>query len=86
MTDVVIYTSATCGYCYAALALLQAKGVAYEKVDVTGDRQARAALRERTGRHTVPQVFVGGRSVGGFTELLALERRGELDTMLGRSG
>ncbi len=77
-----IYTRAGCGYCTAALRLLREKGVAFEHVDATGDPSTRRWLVEVTGRHTVPQVFIDGRPVGGYTELVALDRRGELDRLL----
>ncbi|MCZ7683298.1 MAG: glutaredoxin 3 [Sandaracinaceae bacterium] len=82
MAEVRIYLTRTCGYCTAAKRLLDAKGVRYEEIDVTGDNEARAWLREVTGRGTVPQVFIDGRPYGGFTDLAALDRRGELDRLL----
>jgi len=85
MDAVRIYTTRTCGYCHAALALLRAKSIAFEQIDVSGNPKLRSELVARTGRSTVPQVFVGERSLGGFTDLLALERRGELDTVLNRA-
>jgi glutaredoxin 3 len=80
--QVKIYTTRTCGYCHAALALLTRKGVAFEHQDVTGDGAARQWLVEATGRSTVPQIFIDGRPVGGFDDLSALDRRGELDRLL----
>ncbi len=77
-----IYVTAFCGYCRAALQLLDQKGVKYERVDVDGDHQTRAWLREATGQSTVPQVFIDGRSYGGYTDIAALDRRGELDELL----
>ena len=82
MADVNIYTTRTCPYCHAALALLRAKKVAYENVDVTGDSEKRAWLAEKSGRSTVPQVFIRGVAYGGYTDLLALDRAGELDALL----
>lgn len=82
MADVRIYITRTCGYCFAAKRLLDQKGVAYEEIDVTGDSSARAWLRDVTGRRTVPQVFIGGRPYGGFTDIAALDQRGELDRLL----
>jgi glutaredoxin 3 len=77
-----IYVTAYCPYCHAALRLLDDKGVTYERVDVDGDRAARAWLRDETGQSTVPQVFIAGRSVGGYSDIAALDRRGELDGLL----
>lgn len=85
MAEVRIYLTRTCGYCTAAKRLLDAKGVAYEEIDVTGDVRARTWLRDVTGRGTVPQVFIDGRACGGFTDLAALDRRGELDRLLART-
>ncbi len=82
MADVTIYTTSYCPYCRAATALLGKKNVAFDEIDVTGDDAARADLARRTGRHTVPQVFIDGRSVGGYDDLAALDRSGRLDELL----
>jgi len=78
-----IYTKRTCSYCHRAKALLDAKGVAYREIDVTGDPQAEARMRERSGRRTVPEIFVDDRLIGGCDDLMALEDQGELDALLG---
>lgn len=83
MVAVRIYTTRVCPYCFAAKALFDQKGVAYEEIDVTGDSRTRAWLREVTGRHTVPQIFIDDRPYGGFTDVRALDARGELDRLLG---
>jgi glutaredoxin 3 len=75
---VVIYTTRFCGYCMMALRLLRARNIVFAQVPVDGDRAARAWLEQRTGRHTVPQVFIGGTSVGGYDELSQLDDDGEL--------
>ncbi len=80
--EVVIYTKPTCPYCRAAKALLQDKGVAYQEIDIAGDPARRAEMIERSGRHTVPQVFIGARHIGGFDDLSALDQQGELDPLL----
>jgi len=77
-----IYTTPTCPYCVRAKRLLQKKQVSYEEIDVSADDQARAALTHRTGRRTVPQIFIGERHVGGSDDLYALEQAGELDQLL----
>jgi glutaredoxin 3 len=77
-----IYTRAGCGYCDAALDLLQSKGIAYRQIDVGGDHETRRWLHEVTGRRTVPQIFLGDRPIGGYTALRRLDDRGELDAML----
>lgn len=79
---VTIYTTDWCGYCSAALSLLKSKGVQYEQIDVEGDAKARRWLVEATGRTTVPQIFIDGEAVGGYTDIRALDQRGVLDDML----
>lgn len=82
MAKVEIYTTRLCPYCILAKQLLNSKGVAFAETDVTGDDQARRALRDRTGRRTVPQIFINGLSVGGYDDIAELDRRGRLDPML----
>ena len=82
MQPVRIYTTTYCGYCRAAKALLDRKGVPYQEIDVTEDDAARESLTRQTGQRTVPQIFVGETHVGGFTDLDALERAGKLDPLL----
>lgn len=82
MSRVRIYTTRTCPYCFAAKQLFEEKGIEYEEIDVTGNAASRSWLREVTGRSTVPQVFIDGRSCGGFTDVARLDRRGELDQLL----
>jgi glutaredoxin 3 len=79
---VTAYVTNTCGFCHRAVRLLVDKGVAFHRVDVGGDRKTRAWLVEASGQHTVPQIFIDGRSIGGYTELAALDRAGALDRML----
>lgn len=64
--------------------LLKQKGLVWEDIAVSDDPAARRRMQERSGRSTVPQIFIGGRPVGGFDELYALEQSGELDDLLGR--
>lgn len=82
MAEVRIYTTRTCPYCFAAKDLLERKGVRYEEIDVTADQETRAWLREATGSRTVPQIFIDGRPYGGFTDVAALDQKGELDRLL----
>ena len=83
MSEVTIYTTSYCPYCRAATALLTAKKVPFAEIDVTGNDAARADLVERSGgRRTVPQVFIGGKAIGGYDELSALDRTGQLDELL----
>ncbi len=84
MAKVEIYTTGWCPYCNAAKSLLQDKGVPYEETDVT-DPQLRTAMVERAhGRRTVPQIFIGETHVGGYDDMAALERRGQLDALLAK--
>lgn len=78
-----IYTTRYCPFCVLAKRLLDQKALRYTEIAVDGDADARAAMRERAGgRHTVPQIFIGGRAVGGCDDLHAMERSGQLDTLL----
>ncbi len=81
-SQVVIYTRAFCGYCERAKSLLDSKGVAYEEIDAGMDAEKRLEMRNRSGRMTFPQIFIGERHVGGCDELLELDRSGELDGLL----
>ncbi|MGA2449387.1 MAG: glutaredoxin 3 [Polyangiaceae bacterium] len=76
--EVTIYTTQVCPYCHAAKRLLERRGIAFVEVDVTADEARRAWLREVTGRPTVPQIFFGSEAVGGFDDLAALDRSGQL--------
>lgn len=80
---VVLYVTETCGYCRMAESLLKRRAIAFVAVDVTELPEARSWLIEHTGRRTVPQIFVKGRSIGGFVELAAMDRSGALATALG---
>ena len=80
---ITMYTSAFCPYCVRAERLLHAKGVtAIDKIRVDLDPSLRSAMMERTGRRTVPQIYIGATHVGGYDDLVALDRRGELDPLL----
>jgi glutaredoxin 3 len=83
MSAVTIYTKPTCPYCMAAKVLLQRKGVAFDEINIAGDQATAAALRERSGRRTVPQIYIGEIHVGGFDDMKALEDAGRLDALLG---
>jgi glutaredoxin 3 len=87
MEQVVIYTTGTCGYCQRAKAWLGERGIPYREVDVSGDDEARAQLVERAGgQRTVPQIFVGAVHVGGYSDLVALDRAGGFTPLLNPSG
>ena len=81
-TPVVLYVTEYCGYCRMAESLLRRKGISFEAVDVTESNEARTWLIEATRQRTVPQIFIKHRSIGGFSELSALDRSGKLDAML----
>jgi glutaredoxin 3 len=81
MQPVTIYTTPTCGYCAAAKSLLRSKGVAFEEIDASVNA-VRAEMMQRTGRRTVPQIYVGETHVGGYDDLSALDRAGKLDPLL----
>ena len=82
MKKIEIYTTQWCPYCTAAKALLDDKGVGYEEIDAS-DPEIRVAMVQRAnGRRTVPQIFVGETHVGGYDDLSALDRRGQLDPLL----
>ena len=78
MARVEIYTAPSCPFCVRAKRLLHARQIAFDEVDVAADDVLREQVIERTGRRTVPQIFIDGRSIGGFEELAALDAAGEL--------
>jgi glutaredoxin 3 len=82
LPPVVIYTRAFCGYCERAKALLERKGVVFEEIDAGMDAEKRLEMRNRSGRMTFPQVFIGDHHVGGCDELVDSEDSGELDKLL----
>jgi glutaredoxin 3 len=86
MPSVRIYSKEQCPYCVRAKALLDRKGIAYEEIDAEHDDALRAWLVEATGQRTVPQIFVGDRSLGGFSDIDALDRQGKLDAILRGEG
>lgn len=83
MPKIEIYTKAFCPYCSRAEALLRSKGVEFEEFDITmGGPKRTEMLSRANGRTTVPQIFIDDRHVGGSDDLAALDRSGELDTLL----
>ena len=84
MLGVVVHGTRTCGYCFSAQRLLRARGIDFQYVDITGDRVARLSLYQRTGRTSVPQIWIGEQWIGGFEELEALDESGELAAMTAR--
>lgn len=83
MKSVEIYTTPTCGYCMAAKRLLAKKGVPFTEIDVSHDPAIRQAMTARSnGGRTVPQIFIGGKHVGGCDDIYALDHEGGLDPLL----
>jgi glutaredoxin 3 len=83
MQPITIYTTRFCPYCTAAKDLLRKKSAAFSEIDVTGDRDGRAAMVRRAGgRTSVPQIFVGDTHIGGCDDLYALDADGRLDPLL----
>ena len=83
MARIILYTTDFCGYCRAAKQLLLRKGLDFEEVDVGADHELRIAMVQRAGgRRTVPQIFIDDAPIGGYLELVELEREGRLDVLL----
>jgi glutaredoxin 3 len=82
--DIVMYSSGWCPYCDRARALLARKGLTFREIKVDENPAEREAMLARSGgRRTVPQIFIGDRHVGGFDDLYAIDKSGELDTLTG---
>jgi glutaredoxin 3 len=85
MVKVLMYCTAVCPYCIRAEQLLQCKGVKeIEKIRVDLQPELRVAMMEKTGRRTVPQIYIGGEYVGGYDELAALDHAGKLNALLAK--
>lgn len=81
-TSIVMYSTRFCPYCIRARMLLESKGVDFQDIGVDARPELRREMMTRSGRHTVPQIWIGEEHVGGFTELAQLERQGRLDELL----
>jgi glutaredoxin 3 len=81
---VTMYTTSWCPYCDRARKLLDGKGVAFEDIDIESAPGKRAEMQTRSGRTSVPQIFIGEQHVGGCDDLYALEKAGRLDALLGK--
>ncbi|EHN11685.1 glutaredoxin [Patulibacter medicamentivorans] len=79
---ITVYTTNACPYCVRAKALLEARGIAYEEVNLGRDPETRLELSQRTGMMTFPQILVGDTVVGGFDELAAADRSGRLSEII----
>ena len=82
MAHVTIYTKPYCPFCVAALDLLEKKGVEFTEIVASSDMEKKREMMQRSGRSTFPQIFVGDKHIGGCDDMMALERRGELDPLL----
>ena len=82
MPAIEIYTQPGCPFCARALSLLHSKGAAFREISAPAGTPARAEAAARTGRSSVPQIFIDGRHIGGCDDLMALDRSGELDPLL----
>jgi glutaredoxin 3 len=83
MKKIEIYTKSYCPYCHRAKDLLQSKNARFIEYDVTNDPAREQEMRRRSGRTTVPEIFIDDRLIGGCDDLMALEQRGALDPLLG---
>ena len=82
MAPVTIYTKPYCPYCIAAMDLLDKKGVEFTEIVASNDPEKKQEMISRSGRYTYPQIFIGDRHIGGCDDMMALERKGELDPLL----
>ena len=80
--SILIYTKPTCPYCTKAKALLQEKGQVYQEISIQGNDTLRSEMIEKSGRTTVPQIFIHGQHIGGCDDLYALDAAGKLDPLL----
>jgi glutaredoxin 3 len=80
--DVTLYVTGWCPYCQRANGLLTRKSVLFTEINVDDDEKFREEMIARSGRRTVPQIFIGGRHIGGCDDLFALDRSGELDRLI----
>ena len=81
--EVIVYATRFCPYCMMARRLLNKKCIEFEEISVSGNNVLWDEMEKKSGRNTVPQVFINGESVGGYDDIAALDRRGELDHKLG---
>jgi glutaredoxin 3 len=86
MAKVQMYSKKNCPFCVRAKALLDRKGISYEEIDAEGNDELRSWLAEASGQKTVPQIFVDGRPLGGFSDIDALDKQGKLDPVLRGEG
>lgn len=82
MATVIMYSKSTCPYCKSARQLLEKKGVNFTEISIDDDSSLREEMIAKSGRHTVPQIFINGQPVGGCDDIYALESQGQLDQLL----
>jgi len=82
MAEIVMYSKSWCPYCRMAKRLLAGKGQEWDEIDIEEQPERRREMVERSGRTTVPQIWIGDRHIGGFDELARLDASGELDRLL----
>ncbi len=82
MPEIVIYTTSFCPYCIAAKRMLKKKGAKFTEIDVSSSARREEMIQRSNGGHTVPQIFIGDRHVGGFDDLSELDALDELDPLL----
>ena len=82
MTEIKIYTSTYCAYCSAAKHLLDSKDYEFEEINMEGNQELMLEIMQKSGQRTVPQIFVGEKSIGGYQELLASTASGEFDALV----
>ncbi len=81
--EVIVYSKANCPYCDRAKQLLESKKVSYQEIRIDLQPQYRDEMVNRSGRRTVPQIFIDGKPIGGFDDMAALEKAGQLNALLG---
>lgn len=82
MADILLYSAAVCPYCVAAKNFLKARGLDYREIRIDQDAEARAEMMARAKRTSVPQIFINGTHVGGFDDMVALDRVGHFQPLL----
>lgn len=82
MAAITIYTSRYCAYCSAAKHLLESRDYEFDEINMEGDQELMLQIMQKSGQRTVPQIFVGEKSIGGYQELLASTASGEFDALV----
>ncbi len=82
---IIIYSSQYCPFCFRAKSIFQQRSVSFEEINVDSDSALRQEMTQKSGRRTVPQIWIGDRHVGGCDDLMDLQYSGELDKMIGLS-